>query len=60
MAAAGDCHCDDHAGLLSCQAQMHHPWQGGSWLTASALQAWVIVVRMMEDEDGKVSSHLLV
>ena len=39
---------------------MHQPWQSGSWLTASALQAWVIVVRMMEDEDGEVSSQLLV
>ena len=54
-----DCQCHDHAGLLSCQAQMHQPWQGSSQLTAPALQAWVIVVRMMEDEDGEVSNHIL-
>jgi len=39
---------------------MHQPWQGSSRLTAAALQAWIIVVRMMEDEDGEVSSHVLV
>ncbi|KAL0046958.1 hypothetical protein WJX82_002976, partial [Trebouxia sp. C0006] len=42
------------SGLLSCQAQMRQPWQGSSRLTAPALQAWIIVVRMMEDEDGEV------
>ncbi|DBB01023.1 TPA: hypothetical protein ACH3X1_000923 [Trebouxia sp. C0004] len=42
------------SGLLGCQAQMHQPWQGSSRLTAPALQAWIIVVRMMEDEDGEV------
>ncbi len=54
-----ECQCHDHAGLLSCQAQMHQPWQGCSGLTGPALQAWVIVVRMMEDEDGEVCSCIL-
>ena len=38
---------------------MHQPWQGSSRLTAPALQAWVIVVRMMEDQDGDVSVQTL-
>ncbi len=38
---------------------MHQPWKGSSRLTGPALQAWVIVVRMMEDEDGEVSSRIL-
>ena len=38
---------------------MRQPWQGSSRLTAPALQAWIIVVGMMEDEDGEVSSHIL-
>ncbi|KAL0033537.1 hypothetical protein WJX79_002523 [Trebouxia sp. C0005] len=42
------------SGLLSCQAHMHQPWQGSSRLTVPALQAWVIVVTMMEDEDSEV------
>ena len=53
-----DGQCNDHAGLLSCQAHMHQPWQGSSRLTVPALQAWVIVVTMMEDEDSEVSSHV--
>ncbi len=54
-----DCQSHDHAGLLSCQARMHQPWQGSPGLTGPALQAWITVVDVMEDEDGEVSGRIL-
>ena len=46
------------AGLLSCQARIEKPWQGRCGLTAPAVQAWVIVINMMEDEDSEVSLNI--
>ena len=45
---------DSDAGLFCCQAGPEG-WQEGNALTASALQAWLIIIQMMEDEDDEVT-----
>lgn len=40
-------------GLLESQAGADG-WQEGSPLTAPALQAWLLVIQLMEDEDDEV------
>lgn len=42
-----------HAGLLESQAGADG-WLEGSPLTAPALQAWLLVIQLMEDEDDEV------
>ena len=46
---------DYDAGLLSCQEGSDEPWQGSCRLTAPAIQGWMTVINMMEDEDSEVS-----
>lgn len=43
-----------NTGLLQCQGRAATPWQGSCRMTNPAIQAWITVISMMEDEDSQV------